>query len=85
MAAEATKLLYAYAFDSLELHRIYGVLSADNERMLRWNLYVGMKEEGRQKDHYWLNGHWQDGVIVGLTEDDYRTVTIPRLQSLIGA
>jgi RimJ/RimL family protein N-acetyltransferase len=85
VAAEATQLMYAYAFDSLKLHRIYGVLSADNERMLRWNLYVGMKEEGRQKDHYFLNGHWQDGVIVGLTEDDYRTVTIPRLQSLIGA
>jgi RimJ/RimL family protein N-acetyltransferase len=84
IAAEATALMYAYAFDMLGLHRLYGVLAADNERMLRWNKYLGMREEGRQKDHYYLDGHWQDGVLVGLAEEDYRAITIPRLRALIG-
>jgi RimJ/RimL family protein N-acetyltransferase len=82
IAAEATRLMYEYAFDVLGLHRIYGVLSAENEKMVTWNLYVGMVEEGRLRDHYFLNGHWQDGLILGLSEARYREVTIPQLKRL---
>jgi RimJ/RimL family protein N-acetyltransferase len=85
VAAEATRLLYEYAFDFLDLHKLYGILSVENERMVTWNLYMGMVEEGRLRDHYFLNGHWQDGLILGLTLSDYRKVTLIRLRALIGA
>jgi RimJ/RimL family protein N-acetyltransferase len=84
IAAEATKLLYELAFDTLGLHRVYGLLSAENTKMISWNKFVGMKEEGRLREHYLLNGHYQDAIFMGLIEPDYRTVTIPRLKFLIG-
>jgi RimJ/RimL family protein N-acetyltransferase len=83
IAAEASRLMYDFAFGPLGLHRVYGVLSAENEKMLRWNLWLGMKEEGRLRDNYYLNGHWQDGVYVGLLAEDY-PFTMARLRSLIG-
>lgn len=85
VAAEATRLMYEYAFDFLHLHRLYGLLSAENIRMIVWNKYLGMIEEGRLVDHYLLNSHYQDCVCLGLTGSDYVRVTIPRLRALIGA
>jgi RimJ/RimL family protein N-acetyltransferase len=84
IAAEATKLLYELAFDTLGLHRVYGPLSSENTKMISWNKFVGMKVEGTLRDHYWLNGRFQDAIFMGLTEQDYRTTTIPRLRFLIG-
>lgn len=84
VAFEATRLMYEYAFDTLGLHRLWGILSAENDKMLRWNLLMGMQEEGRLRDYYFLSDHWQDGVFLGLSEDDYRTVTLPRLRGFIG-
>ena len=84
VAFEATRLMYEYSFDTLGLHRLWGILSAENDKMLRWNLLMGMQEEGRLRDYYFLNGHWQDGVFLGLSEDDYRTVMLPRLRGFIG-
>lgn len=84
IAAEATLLLHRFAFEVLGLHRIYGPVASDNVQMIRWNRYIGMVEEGRLRDHYWLNGHWQDAVMMGLCEDRWRSVTVPRLQELIG-
>jgi RimJ/RimL family protein N-acetyltransferase len=84
IAAEATRLLYEYAFDTLNLHRVYGPLSADNKKMILWNHYLGMQEEGRLRDHYFLNGKWHDAVLMGLLESEYRTLTIPKLKAIIG-
>jgi GH25 family lysozyme M1 (1,4-beta-N-acetylmuramidase) len=42
-----------------------------------------MKQEGVQRDHYWLNDHWQDAILIGMTEDDYRFIAKPKLEALI--
>jgi RimJ/RimL family protein N-acetyltransferase len=83
VALEAVKLLYELAFDRLGLHRLYGPMSDDNKGMLRFHLSLGMKEEGRQRDHYFLNGHWQDAILIGMLEDEYRTFTKPKIEALI--
>jgi RimJ/RimL family protein N-acetyltransferase len=83
VALEAIKLLYHLAFDSLGLHRLYGPMSEENKEMLRFHLALGMKEEGRQRDHYFLNGHWQDAILIGMLEDEYRTIAKPRIEALI--
>jgi RimJ/RimL family protein N-acetyltransferase len=85
VAAEATRLLYEYAFDFLHLHKVYGILSAENEKMIVWNKFLGMVEEGRLRDHYHLNGRYHDGVVLGLLMEDYVKTTLFRLHSLIGA
>jgi diamine N-acetyltransferase len=83
VAFEATKLIYQLAFDTLGLHRVYGPIASGNKGMLRFHLNLGMTEEGRQRDHYFLNGRWHDAVLVGMLEDEYRTIALPKLNRMI--
>ena len=82
-AVEAMKLLYQLAFDKLGLHRIYGTIASHNPLMIKWQKYLGMKEEGRLRDHYFMGGELRDAVCLGLLEDEYRTVSLPRMQVLM--
>lgn len=84
-AAEAMKLLYELAFERLRLRRVYGTIAADNVRMIKWQRYLGMTEEGRLRAHYFIGGRIQDAVCFGLLADEYRRVTRPRLDALIVA
>jgi Acetyltransferases, including N-acetylases of ribosomal proteins len=83
IAAEAELLLFAFAFDTLKLHRLDAMMAEDNAGIIAWNTYIGFREEGRLKHYYWLDGHWQDCVRMGLLEYAYRTYTIPRLRGFI--
>lgn len=85
VAVEAMKLLYELAFDGLGLHRIYGVIAAENTRMIKWQRYLGMREEGRLRDHLLVDGARQDAVCMGLLEDEYRATALPRMEALIAA
>ena len=82
-AVEAMKLLYVLAFDTLGLHRIYGTVTADNALMAKWQKYLGMKEEGRMRDHYFLDGHFQDAIVLGMLADEYRAQALPRMTAMI--
>jgi RimJ/RimL family protein N-acetyltransferase len=83
VAIEALKLLYELAFDYLGLHRIHGTVVAENRQMLKWHLYLGMKEEGRLRQHQFVSGRYHDIVCVGMMESEYRTVALPRMNALI--
>lgn len=84
-AVEAMKLLYEFAFDTLGLIRVHGTIASDNKAMLKWQNYLGMKLEGRLREHYFINGHFQDALCVGLLEPEFRTITLPRMRALIAA
>jgi RimJ/RimL family protein N-acetyltransferase len=84
-AVEAMKLLYQLAFDQLKLLRLWGTVAADNTLMIKWQRFLGMKEEGRLRSHYFINGHQQDAVVFGLLEADYRSAALPRMNALIQA
>ena len=81
-AVESMKLLYQLAFDDLKLQRIYGTVASDNRLMIKWQKFLGMHEEGRLRRHYFLDGHFQDAVCLGLLEDEYRSVALPRMNAL---
>jgi diamine N-acetyltransferase len=83
VAVEALKLLYELAFDRLGLHRIHGTVVAENRQMLKLHLYLGMKEEGRLREHQFIAGRYHDIVCVGMMESEYRTVAVPRMSALI--
>ena len=84
-AVEAMKLLYELAFDQLHLIRVYGTVVADNPLMLKWQKFLGMKEEGCLRRHYLLGGVYRDAICVGMLEDEYRAIALPRMNALIGA
>lgn len=84
-AVEAMKLVYGLAFDRLGLQRIFGTVASDNKLMIKWQKFLGMKEEGRMRKHYFINGHFQDAVSMGMLAEEYRTQALPRMNSLIAA
>jgi RimJ/RimL family protein N-acetyltransferase len=84
-AVEAMKLLYQRAFDDLGLARVFGTISSDNTLMMKWQKFLGMREEGRMRQHYFINGHFQDAVMFGILAAEYRSHALPRMNSLISA
>jgi diamine N-acetyltransferase len=84
VAVESMKLLYELAFDRMKLKRVYGTVVADNPLMLKWQKFLGMKEEGRLRGHYLIGGRYRDAICVGMMEDEYRTVALPRMKALVG-
>jgi len=84
-AVEAMKLLYQLAFGQMGLVRIFGTIASENKLMIKWQKYLGMKEEGRMRRHYFIDGMWQDAVIMGLLVDEAHAHSIPRMNALIAA
>jgi RimJ/RimL family protein N-acetyltransferase len=85
VAVEAMKLIYAYAFNDLSLMRLFGTVASGNSLMVKWQKYLGMKEEGCMRNHYFVDGRWQDAIVLGLLVDEYRNQSLPRLNALIEA
>ena len=83
VAIEAMKLIYEFAFDQLGLMRICGTVAADNHLMTKWQKYFGMKEEGRLRSHLFLGDQFQDAIFLGLLVNEYRKISLPRMNFLI--
>lgn len=85
-AVEAMKLLYELAFDQLGLVRVCGIVAANNTLMIKWQKYLGMKEEGRLRNHLLQrDGLFEDAVYLGMLVEEYRKTALPRMNVLIGA
>lgn len=82
-AVEAMKLLYEFAFDQLDLVRVFGFIAGENNRMLKWQKYLGMREEGRMRNHYFIDNRFQDAIVMGILADEFRQDALPRMQALI--
>ncbi len=67
---EAVELLVNYGFQMLNLRRIWLKVHGRNERAIRAYAAVGFVEEGRQRDHVWSNGTYDDLVLMGRMRGD---------------
>lgn len=61
-----------YAFDVLNLHRLETSYQPANERSGRVLRKLGFVVEGYARDYLLLNGSWRDGILVSLTNPDWR-------------
>lgn len=82
-AVEAMGLVYDFAFNTLNLSRLHGMISADNTLMIKWQKYLGMVEEGRLRAHYRTEAGTQDAVVLGILQAEYVSVFIPRARALM--
>lgn len=82
-AVEAMGLVYDFAFNTLNLNRLHGMISADNTLMVKWQKYLGMVEEGRLREHYRTEDNAQDAVVLGILRAEYLSVFIPRARALM--
>jgi RimJ/RimL family protein N-acetyltransferase len=69
---EAKKLLLEYAFNTLNLRKVYSEVIAFNERSINYSLTCGYKEEARLKKHYFAKGKCWDQIILSVTKEDFK-------------
>jgi RimJ/RimL family protein N-acetyltransferase len=66
LAREALCLVAGYAFETLNLHKLYLRVVAFNKRALALYRAFGFAEEGVQRQQAFLRGRYHDVVLMGL-------------------
>jgi diamine N-acetyltransferase len=66
LAREALSLVADYAFETLNLHKLYLRVVAFNKRALRLYRDFGFVDEGVQRQQAYLRGRYYDVVLMGL-------------------
>jgi RimJ/RimL family protein N-acetyltransferase len=66
LAKEALCLVAGYAFETLNLHKLYLRVVAFNKRALALYRAFGFVEEGVQREQAFLRGRYHDVVLMGL-------------------
>lgn len=68
MAADAILL---HGFNKLNLRRIYCGTAATNIGMQKLAAFMKMSEEGRRREHLFLEGEWVDVIEYGVLKNEY--------------
>lgn len=71
------RVLLAYAFRSRNLRRVHLETLASNEPALRCYRAVGFVEEGRRREHAWVEGAYDDMVLMAVLERDWPQTSSP--------
>lgn len=66
--SEALLTVINYGFDKMGLHRIEAFIGEDNEASLKLVHKFGFQREGILKEHYLVNGVYEDSIVYGLTK-----------------
>ena len=61
-----------YAFDELKLHRVKAAYLPSNDRSGHLLRRLGFVIEGYARDYLLIQGRWQDQILAGLTNPDWR-------------
>jgi len=70
-AQEAFILLLKFAFEKLNLHKVWDMATASNAASIKANQKVGFQIEGHLRKQLFKNGKYEDGVLLGLLAEDY--------------
>ena len=65
-ATEALKLAACYAAETLKLHKLWAGIYANNVGSVHAFCRAGFVEEGRFVEHWFYEGHYVDGLQMGL-------------------
>jgi diamine N-acetyltransferase len=69
---EATRLMVALAFDTLNLNRVWLDVFTDNPRAVRCYEKVGFKHEGVMRQQAFREGAYHDVHLMALLRDEWR-------------
>ncbi|MEU9837162.1 GNAT family protein [Streptosporangium sp. NPDC048047] len=71
IGTDLIRLMLAFGFRDLRLHRVWGARSPANTAAQLAMLVAGMVEEGRIRHHVRARGSWRDSVIHSALEDEW--------------
>jgi len=75
--SEAVLWMRDHVFRDLGMHRLSLAVFGDNARAIKVYERAGLIEEGRRKEAIWMNGKWEDNVLMGMTESRWRELANP--------
>lgn len=70
-AKEAFRKGVAYAFETLNLHKVYLFVDRDNEKARYIYEKAGFVTEGILREHFYTKGEYKDAYFMGLLKNDY--------------
>lgn len=74
-AIEASKLMMKYAFEELNLHRLWSEIYSFDEKKKKMFAKLGFALEGEHRQTHWTNGKWCNSLFFGiLNMDDGRPI-----------
>ena len=82
VAGAASRLILEYAFNELQLNRVYLYTEVDNIPAQRLFQKVGFREEGKLHNHLYSHGKFVDSYIYGFCRNDYADTTEKRVASV---
>ena len=71
-ATEAARRLLMFGFDELQLHRICATCDPQNKGSVRVLEKVGMRREGRLREHKWVKGRWRDSFLYAILSQEWK-------------
>jgi RimJ/RimL family protein N-acetyltransferase len=71
LGTDVVAVLCEYAFVTLGLHRVQAETMADNDAMIKSAEHVGFAREGLLRKQAWVQGGFQDVVVLGVLAADY--------------
>lgn len=71
-ATEAAAALLAWAFGTLRLHRVWAWTTPDNLASLRVMAKLGLRPEGRLRDHQRTPDGYRDALVHAILEPEWR-------------
>ncbi|MER5623443.1 GNAT family protein [Streptosporangium sp. NPDC002544] len=71
IGTDLIRLILAFGFRDLRLHRIWGARSPANTAAQLAMLVAGMVEEGRIRHHVRARGAWRDSIVHSALEDEW--------------
>lgn len=71
LATDAARMMMAYCFETLGLHRVEAWCCADNRGAARSLQKLGMRHEGRLRSNRQVQGVWTDSLLFGILEEEW--------------
>jgi RimJ/RimL family protein N-acetyltransferase len=68
---EVIGLMLNYAFQHMNLHRVWLTTHSENERAMRCYKACGFVEEARLRQHVWIDGRYVDRVMMGVLRREF--------------
>jgi diamine N-acetyltransferase len=83
IAVEAMYLCYQKIFLDWNIRKVWGYVASTNWRMIKWQTFLGMKNEGVQEQQLIVGGEIVDAVLLGLTREHYLGYVQNRIHTMI--
>ena len=68
---EVLLLVLKFAFQKINLHRIYLKVTESNTKAINLYKSCGFKKEGILRQNFWINGKYENIIFMGILEHEY--------------